>query len=86
MAYISTRKIGRGFSDLLVFQQFDSFSHPLATIVDHSGSHLLEKYVDIVECETIIKSVPRLRNMFLDGLKHDFKRVWLLSKDLSVFR
>ena len=58
----------------------------LATIAEQSGSRLLEKYLDVGECKTIIKSEPRLRNMLLDGLKNGFKSVRLLSKALSVFR
>ncbi|KIM58536.1 hypothetical protein SCLCIDRAFT_1218485 [Scleroderma citrinum Foug A] len=42
----------------------------LVLIVKQSGDHLLAHYLDVSECETIIKSDPRLRNMLLDGSKN----------------
>ena len=69
-----------------ISQHFDSFSPSLlATIVKQSGSRLLAKYTNISECETIMKSEPRIRNMLLNGLKNGYKPVRLLSKDLSVY-
>jgi len=58
--------------------------HLLGDIVTQSGDRLLANYRSALEYRTIIKSEPRLGQMLLDGLKHSFKYVWLLSKDLSV--
>ena len=62
------------------------FSHPplLAVIVELSGGRLRANYLNVSDCESIIKNEPRLRNMLLDGSNHGYKSVRLLSKDLSV--
>jgi len=70
---------------LVISQQFDLFAALLlAAIVNQSGDRLLAKYLNVSECETIVKSEPRLRNMLSDGSKNGYKSVRLLSKDLSV--
>ena len=66
-------------------QNFDHLlPYLLIHIVMKSGGRLLANYNSAPECQTIIKSEPRLRQMLLDGSKHGFKSVRLLSKDLSV--
>jgi len=56
----------------------------LAVIVELSGGRLRANYLNVSDCESIIKNEPRLRNMLLDGSNHGYKSVRLLSKDLSV--
>ena len=74
-----------GVFSLVISQQFDLFAALLlAAIVNQSGDRLLAKYLNVPECETIVKSEPRLRNMLSDGSKNGYKSVRLLSKDLSV--
>ena len=66
-------------------QVFDTLSPLLLmAIVQQSGSRLLANYLNILECETIVESEPRLRSMLLDGSKNGYKSVRLLSKHLSV--
>ena len=65
-------------------QHFDLSPFLLISIAQKSGSRLLANYLNILECETIVESEPRLRSMLLDGWKNGYKSVRLLSKDLSV--
>ena len=56
----------------------------LAFIVKLSGGRLHSNYLNVSECEIIIKEEPRLRSMLLDGSNHGYKPVRLLSKDLAI--
>lgn len=68
-----------------ISQHFDLFSASLlAKIVQQSEGRLLAKYLNLTECETIMKNEPRLRDMLLSGSKNGYKPVRLLSKDLFV--
>ena len=66
-------------------QNFDLLSPlVLAFIVKLSGGRLHSNYLNVSECEIIIKEEPRLRSMLLDGSNHGYKPVRLLSKDLAI--
>jgi len=80
-----TKKLDEEIRGLhLPLKNFDLFSpRLLLAIVDQSGSRMLAKYSSLIECKTIIKSEPRLRNMLLDGSKNGYKSVRLLSKHVS---
>jgi len=74
------------FPHLVASKNFDLLSPLLlGFIVKQSRSRLFEKYLDLGECEAIIKNKPRLRYKLLNGSKNGYKSVRLLSKDLSVF-
>ena len=64
-----------------ISQHFDVFSASLlANIVKQSEGRMLAKYLNVIECETLIKSEPRLRDVLLDGIKNGYKPVRLLSR------
>lgn len=61
-------------------QNFDLLSPLiLAFIVKLSGGRLHSNYLNVSECEIIIKEEPRLRSMLLDGSNHGYKPVRLLK-------
>lgn len=64
---------------------FDDVSTILfIAIVRQLENRLHTDYFNSSNCEAIISSEPRLRNMLLDGLTNGYKSVRLLSKDLSL--
>ena len=73
----------RPFSQLLTSETLDCHGPLiLAMIALQSQDRILSKYLNISECQNIIKKQPNLRNEILAGSKKGYKSIRLASKEL----
>ena len=73
----------RPFSQLLTSETLDRHGPLiLAMIALQSQDRILSKYLNISECQNIIKKQPNLRNEILAGSKKGYKSIRLASKEL----
>ena len=73
----------RPFSQLLTSESLDRHGPLiLAMIALQSQDHILSKYLNISECQNIIKKRPNLRDGILAGSKEGYRSIRLASKEL----